>query len=262
MAGVFIFLPWGKTLAWPGRVDKWQGFPFFFVLQDPDRHEYVILGPMIVHHFESEYSVLNQFIAEIRDKDIQTDPMRFRRNIERIGEVLAYEMSKTLGYKTKTVDTPFGTKEVNLPTDQLVLCSVLRAGLPLHQGLLNCFDRAENAFISAYRYHPDGGDYFEVVVRYLAAPALDGKTLVLTDPMLATGKTLENVLKAMQSHGTPKQIHIISVIGSRDGVAYIDGIFPANTHLWIGAIDPGLTQKGYIIPGLGDAGDLSFGLKL
>ncbi len=217
---------------------------------------------MIIHHFESENSVLSQYIAEIRDQGIQKDPMRFRRNIERIGEVLAYEMSKTLTFENKEVHTPFGVKEVALPADQLVLCSVLRAGLPLHQGMLNCFDRAENAFISAYRHHAGGGDDFEVIVKYLAAPSLEGKTLVLTDPMLATGKTLENVLKALQSHGAPKQIHIISVIGSQDGVANVDRIFPAETHLWIGAIDPGLTPKGYIIPGLGDAGDLSFGLKL
>ena len=126
---------------------------------------------MIVHHFESECSVLNRFIAEIRDVDIQKDPMRFRRNIERIGEVLCYELSKSLNYDTKTVQTPFGTKDIALPIDELVLCSVLRAGIPLHQGLLNYFDRAENAFISAYRHHPNGGDDFEVIVKYFAAPS-------------------------------------------------------------------------------------------
>ncbi len=170
---------------------------------------------MIIHHFESKYSVLNRFIAEIRDKNIQKDAMRFRRNIERIGEILCYELSKTLNYKTKSIQTPLGNKDIALPVDKLVLCSVLRAGIPLHQGLLNYFDDAENAFISAYRHHLDGQDDFEVIVKYFAAPSLDNKILVLTDPMLATGKTLENVFKALKNHGQPKQIHIISVIGSK-----------------------------------------------
>lgn len=217
---------------------------------------------MIIHHFESEYSVLNRFIAEIRDKNIQKDTMRFRRNIERIGEILCYELSKTLNYKAKSIQTPLGNKDIALPIDKLVLCSVLRAGIPLHQGLLNYFDGAENAFISAYRHHPDGKDDFEVIVKYFAAPSLDNKILVLTDPMLATGKTLENVLKALKNHGQPKQIHIISVIGSKMGVDYVKNIFPENTHLWIAAIDDELTGKGYIVPGLGDAGDLSYGEKL
>ncbi|MGB5436625.1 MAG: uracil phosphoribosyltransferase [Maribacter sp.] len=217
---------------------------------------------MIVHHFETEFSVLNQFIAEIRDIEIQKDPMRFRRNIERIGEILCYELSKTLNYDTKTVQTPFGTKNMALPIDKLVLCSVLRAGIPLHNGLLNYFDKAENAFISAYRNHPNGGDEFEVIVKYFAAPSLGNKTLILTDPMLATGRTLENVFNVLKTHGEPKQIHIISVIGSKQGVAYIKKVFPEGTHLWIAAIDDELTSKGYIIPGLGDAGDLSYGVKL
>lgn len=217
---------------------------------------------MILHHFEKGNSLLNRFISEIRDVEIQKDPMRFRRNIERIGEILGYELSKTLNYGNKTVQTPFGAKEMTLPIDPLVLCSVLRAGLPLHQGLLNYFDRAENAFISAYRLHRGDEDAFEVVVKYFAAPSLDQKTLVLTDPMLATGKTLENVLKALKAHGRPKQIHIISVIGSRAGIAHIKEVFPEDTHLWIAAIDEDLNNKGYILPGLGDAGDLAFGVKL
>ncbi len=217
---------------------------------------------MILHHLEEKDSLLNRFIAEIRDKQVQGDPMRFRRNIERIGEVLAYELSKTLEYSEKKVETPLGSKRIKVPEDELVLCSVLRAGLPLHQGLLNYFDRAENAFISAYRHHPDGGDSFEVVVKYFAAPDLNGKTLILTDPMLATGKTLENVYTALLGHGNPKKIHIVSVIGSVPGISHITDIFPENTHLWIAAIDEELTSKGYIIPGLGDAGDLAFGTKL
>ncbi|NND62966.1 MAG: uracil phosphoribosyltransferase [Flavobacteriaceae bacterium] len=217
---------------------------------------------MIVHNFESENTLLNRFIAEIRDQNIQKDSMRFRKNIERIGEVLSYELSKTLEYRDQKISTPYGDKVISLPQNELVLCSVLRAGLPLHQGLLNFFDSAENAFISAYRFHPNNDDDFEVVVKYLAAPSLDNKTLILTDPMLATGKTLENVHKALKQHGQPKQIHIISVIGSKDGVDYVDSIFPSNTHLWIAAVDDILSPKGYIIPGLGDAGDLAFGLKL
>ncbi len=217
---------------------------------------------MTIHHLEKEDSLLNQFISEIRDRSVQTDPMRFRRNIERIGEVLAYELSKTLDYSGNVIQTPLGTKAMRTPENRLVLCSVLRAGLPLHQGLLNYFDRAENAFISAYRHHPGGSDDFEVIVRYFAAPDLSDKTLILTDPMLATGKTLENVYAALLKHGKPRQIHIVSVIGSAPGVSHVQKIFPADTHLWIAAIDEELTGKGYIVPGLGDAGDLSFGPKL
>ncbi|KAA2219804.1 MULTISPECIES: uracil phosphoribosyltransferase [Maribacter] len=217
---------------------------------------------MTVHHFGKENSLLNKFIAEIRDVGIQRDSMRFRRNIERIGEVLSYELSKNLNYSNTTVQTPFGSKEISLPKDKLVLCSVLRAGLPLHQGMLNYFDGAENAFISAYRHHRGDEDAFEVIVKYFAAPSLSGKTLVLTDPMLATGKTLENVLEALKDHGRPDRIHILSVIGSKSGIEHITRIFPKNTHLWIAAIDEKLNSKGYIIPGIGDAGDLAFGMKL
>ena len=217
---------------------------------------------MQIHYLGKQHTILNQFISELRDVEIQRDPMRFRRNIERVGEILCYELSKTLEYRTKTVQTPLGTTTMSVPVSPLVLCSVLRAGLPLHQGLLNYFDRAENAFISAYRHHPDGGDAFEVIVKYFAAPSLDGKTLLLTDPMLATGKTLENVLAALKAHGEPSQIHILSVIGSKKGVAHVKKVFPEDTHLWIAAVDDTLSSKGYIIPGLGDAGDLAFGEKL
>ncbi|WP_378179365.1 uracil phosphoribosyltransferase [Aquimarina sp. SS2-1] len=217
---------------------------------------------MIIHNQETENSILNQFISEIRDTTIQKDSMRFRKNIERIGEVLGYELSKTLEYTLKNVQTPLGTKELSLPEQNLVLCSVLRAGLPLHQGLLNYFDTAENAFISAYRDHHEDSDDFEVVVNYLASPSIENKILILADPMLATGKTLENTMQAMKNHGVPKQIHIVSVIGSKQGVGYIKDVFPENTQLWIAAIDPELSSRGYIIPGLGDSGDLSFGMKI
>lgn len=217
---------------------------------------------MIIHSLGEGNSLLNKFVAEIRDVGIQKDSMRFRRNIERIGEILGYELSKALNYKSQLIKTPLGSKEMSLPNDKLVLCSVLRAGLPLHQGLLNYFDEAENAFISAYRHHRGDEDAFEVIVNYFAAPSLKNKTLVLTDPMLATGKTLENVLKALKKHGTPRQIHIISVIGSSVGIEHITEVFPENTQLWIAAIDTQLNNKGYIIPGIGDAGDLAYGEKL
>ncbi len=217
---------------------------------------------MIIHNLNTENSILKQFITEIRDVNIQGDQMRFRRNIERIGEVLGYELSKTLNYDTRNITTPLDTMSTVTARDQLVLCSILRAGLPLHQGLLNYFDRAENAFISAFRHHPNNDDDFDVVVKYLATPSLKNKVLIMADPMLATGKTLENTIKALASFGTPSQIHIVSVIGSKDGVAYIKDIFPENTHLWIATIDETLNDKGYIVPGLGDAGDLSYGPKL
>ena len=216
---------------------------------------------MIIHNFESKNSLLNQFISEIRDETVQKDMMRFRRNIERVGEVIGYELSKSLDYQEKEVRTPLGRKILTVPKDEIVLCAVLRAGLPLHQGLLNYFDTAENAFISAFRSHKDNSDAFEVIVNYLASPTIKDKTLVLIDPMLATGKTLENVRKALKDYGEPKQIHIVSVIGSKEGVDFIGSIFPKNTQLWIAAIDETLNAKGYIVPGLGDAGDLAYGLK-
>ncbi len=188
--------------------------------------------------------------------------MRFRRNIERIGEVLGYELSKKLNYTTEKVTTPLGVKNVNLPDNEIVLCSILRAGLPLHDGLLNYFDDAENAFISAYRYHPNNSKDFEIIVEYFASPPIDNKTVLLIDPMLATGRSLVSVYSALKNYGTPKEIHIVSVIGSLDGIDYIKNHFPVNTSLWIADIDKDLNDKGYIIPGLGDAGDLAFGQKM
>lgn len=217
---------------------------------------------MTTHNFEGTNSVLNTFISEIRDHTIQKDPMRFRRNIERVGEVLGYELSKSLSYTPKIVTTPLGTKKTQIPDEEIVICSVLRAGLPMHQGLLNYFDRAENAFISAFRNYKNKSTEFEVIVKYFAAPSLEGKVLILTDPMLATGKTLENVYHVLKTHGTPRAIHIVSLIGSRTGVENINTIFPKPTSLWIAAIDDTLDKNGFIIPGIGDAGDLAFGLKI
>ncbi len=215
---------------------------------------------MHIHNLSQQNSVLNTFISEIRHVETQKDSMRFRRNIERIGEVLGYEMSKSLNYKPSTVETPLGKCDTTLLDNNVVLCSILRAGVPLHNGLLNYFDASENAFISAYRHH--NPESFEIIVEYLACPNLEGKTLILADPMLATGQSLVATFEALKPYGTPKEVHLISVIGSQEGVNYISNNFNENTHLWIAAIDEKLNDKGYIIPGLGDAGDLAFGEKL
>lgn len=217
---------------------------------------------MHIHNLSQENSILNSFVSEIRDADIQTDRMRFRRNIERIGEVLCYEMSKTLDYKAKTITTPLGKSHTELYSDEIVLCSILRAGVPLHSGLLNYFDDAENAFISAYRHHKHNPETFEIIVEYLACPSLEGKTLILADPMLATGQSMVATFEALKPFGTPKNIHLVSVIGAQVGVDFVNNHFGKDTHLWISAIDDTLSDKGYIVPGLGDAGDLAFGKKL
>lgn len=217
---------------------------------------------MYIHNISNQNSILNTFLSEIRHVEIQKDSMRFRRNIERIGEVLGYEMSKTLNYNTSTIKTPLGDSNINLFDDNIVLCSILRAGVPLHNGLLNYFDTAENAFISAYRHHKHNPESFEIIVEYLACPNLDGKTLILADPMLATGQSMVATFEALKPFGTPKEIHLMSVIGAQAGVNFIENHFDKNTHLWIAAIDETLNSKGYIVPGLGDAGDLAFGEKL
>ena len=217
---------------------------------------------MHIHDLSLQNSVLNTFISEIRDVTIQKDSMRFRRNIERIGEILGYEMSKVLTYKNTTTKTPLGNCDIQVFKNDIVLCSVLRAGIPLHNGLLNYFDRAENAFISAYRHHTDSSDNFEIIVEYLACPNLENKTLILADPMLATGQSMLSTFKALKPFGAPKDIHLASVIGAKEGVDFVQEHFDANTHLWIAAIDEKLNDKSYIVPGLGDAGDLAFGEKL
>ena len=217
---------------------------------------------MIIHHIGNNNTILNKFIAEIRDISIQKDSLRFRRNIERIGEILGYELSKLVNYDNKSIITPLGIKNIKLPANKIVICSILRAGLPLHQGLLNYFDDAENAFISAYRHHPNQDNNFEIVVEYFAAPSIKGKTLLLADPMLATGQSLVAVYEAIKKQRTIEEVHIVSVIGSTEGIDFIKSHFPKNTHLWIAAIDDELDSKGYIVPGLGDAGDLAFGTKL
>lgn len=216
---------------------------------------------MIVHTLDTKNSLLNKFISEIRDVEVQKDSMRFRRNIERIGEILAYELSQSLNYENKVVTTPLGTKIVPIPKNDIVLCSILRAGLPLHNGLLNYFDDAENAFISAYRKHINKTE-FEIKVEYFASPSLEGKTLILADPMLATGQSIVSVFEGLKNHGTPKKIILACVIGSTDAIELIKKHFPSSTELWIATVDNKLNDKGYIVPGLGDAGDLAFGEKL
>lgn len=217
---------------------------------------------MHIHHLAKNNSILNTFMHELRSISVQNDSMRFRRNIERIGEVLSYELSKTLNYSSQVTQTPLGNKSIELPHKDVVICSILRAGLPLHYGVLNYFDQAGNAFISAYRKSIKDSSDFEILVEYVACPDLQDKTLVLVDPMLATGQSLALTYEALLQNGIPKQVHLMSVIGSQQGVEYIDGKFPENTQLWIADIDNVLNDKGYIVPGLGDAGDLAYGVKL
>lgn len=205
-------------------------------------------------------SILSQFMNEIRDKDIQKDRMRFRRNLERISEILTYEMSKSLQYTPVKITTPLGISNGVKLTEQLVICSILRAGLPSHMGVLNYFDHAENAFISAYR-RTNSDHSFSIEVEYAACPDLNGKTLLIVDPMLATGASIQAVYKSVLQFGKPKHIHILSILGSQDGCNYLSEEMPENSTLWIGDVDNELNTKKYIIPGLGDAGDLAFGNK-
>ncbi len=217
---------------------------------------------MQVNHLLASHSIASKFIAQLRDIEVQKDRMRFRRNIQRLGEILGYELSKSLEYKTQNIESPLGKAQMAIPSSQIVLCSILRAGLPLHEGLLNYFDDAENSFISAYRHHPNDDENFEIVVEYLASPSLENKTLILADPMLATGSSFVNVYESLKSMGTPKEIHLVSVIGAKPGIEMLQKVFPENTKLWIAAIDDKLDERGYIVPGLGDAGDLCYGSKL
>ena len=215
-----------------------------------------------IHNLGEENSLFNQFISEIRNVEIQSDAMRFRRNMERIGEIFAYEISKTLTYEKKIITTPLGEVEMNILKQQPVLATILRAGLPLHQGLLNYFDRADNAFISAYRKHDLDGN-FEIQIDYMSSPVLKNRTLIIVDPMLATGKSMVLSYRELITMGMPKHIHIVSAIVSVDGLEYIQKYIPhTKCSIWVGAIDQELTAQSYIVPGLGDAGDLAYGSKL
>lgn len=215
---------------------------------------------MHIHHLLEQNSIAAKFLAELRDVNIQKDQMRFRRNIERLGEIMAYEISKVLNYKNISITSPLGEAHSVELNEQIVICSILRAGLPLHTGLLNYFDTAENTFISAYRHHTSEKE-FEIKVEYLASPSLEGKTLILADPMLATGGSLITVYEALKPMGKPAKIHLVSVIGAKPGVDLVSRNFSEDSHLWIAAIDEQLDDHGYIVPGLGDAGDLSYGHK-
>ena len=216
----------------------------------------------MVMELAKQRNVVGHFLAELRDVQVQKDPMRFRRNLERVGEVLAVEMSRTLEYEEREVTTPLGVAQAFLLKEQPVLATILRAGLPMHQGMLNYFDRADNAFISAYRKHRKGEDGFDIEVEYLSSPSLHDRVLVLCDPMLATGQSMVLVYKALLRLGIPKALHVVSAIGSREGLEYAKLHLPAGTRFWIGAVDEEMTAQAYIVPGLGDAGDLAYGNKL
>ena len=217
---------------------------------------------MKIIDFSETNSILNQYVSEIRNVEVQNDRLRFRRNIERIGEIMAYEISKSLNYAPRTVTTPLGTCTTPIVSDQVVLGTILRAGLPFHAGFLNTLDLAENSFVSAYRKYKDKLN-FDINIEYIASPALDDKVLILTDPMLATGSSMELSYRALLTKGTPSHVHIASIIASQQAVDYILEHFDHNTTtLWVAAIDPLLDEHQYIIPGLGDAGDLAYGAKL
>ena len=216
----------------------------------------------MIHILGDSNSIFNQYLAEIRDDVIQKDPMRFRKNLERVGEIFAYEISKELPYKQKEVTTSLGVAKMRVLEQQPVLATILRAGLPLHQGLLNCFDHAENCFISAYRKYDPNGD-FHIDFQYIASPLLDNKIVILSDPMLATGSSMEVGYHALLEKGEPQHIHLVALIASRQGIDYITKkLLSDKVTLWVGAIDPEMTPKSYIVPGLGDAGDLAYGAKI
>lgn len=217
---------------------------------------------MQIHYLSENNSVLNHFLGQIRNLNVQKDSMRFRRNMERIGEVMAYELSKNLHYATVEIQTPLGIKKTTEIQDQLVLCSILRAGLTMHLGFLNYFDSAENGFISAYRHHPNNDAYFDILVEYQAVADIENKTLLLLDPMLATGQSIVAVFHKLMEKGTPKEIHVAVIIAAPEGIAYLEEHLPDSCHLWVAALDEKLNDKKYIVPGLGDAGDLAYGEKL
>lgn len=216
----------------------------------------------MIHILNKENTILNKFIAQIRDCEVQRDSMRFRRNLERVGEVMSYEISRVLDYKTQLVETPLGEAAVEMISDKIVVATILRAGLPMHQGFLNYFDDAESVFVSAYRKSSKDGS-FKVKVEYVSNCDLEGKTLILVDPMLATGTSLVLAYEALlEKGGTPEHTHIAAVIASEQGVDYVTRhLSPRSTTLWLGAVDAELTSRSYIVPGIGDAGDLAFGEK-
>lgn len=216
---------------------------------------------MEVINFAEQPSLVSQYMSELRDVKVQNDMLRFRRNLERIGEIMAYEMSKRMSYKTVDVTTPLAVAPCQVLDEQVVLATIFRAGIPFHKGFLDYFDHAQNAFVSAYRKYREK-ENFDVFIEYIASPKLDGKTLVIADPMLATGASMELSYRALLTKGEPAHIHVASVIASRKAVDYIRETFPTEkTTLWVGAIDEVINEHSYIVPGLGDAGDLAYGIK-
>ncbi|HHU25870.1 MAG TPA: uracil phosphoribosyltransferase [Bacteroidales bacterium] len=219
---------------------------------------------MKLYNFSEENSLLSVYIREIRDVTIQGDRLRFRRNLERIGEIMAYEISKTLAYKRITVNTPLDVAEVNVLDEEVVIAAILRAGIPFHLGMLNYFDGAGNAFVSAYRkYKETGHQSFDIHIEYIASPSIEGKTLILADPMLATGASMELTYRALLTKGTPRHIHVATIVASRQAIDYCKKNFPSDkTTIWAAVVDPELNDASYIVPGIGDAGDLAYGEKL
>jgi uracil phosphoribosyltransferase len=216
----------------------------------------------MVINIGSKNSIVNHFLRDLRDASIQQDGMRFRRNMERVGEIFAYEISKTMEYESKEVVTSLGTAEVQVLKSVPVLSTILRAGLPLHQGMLNYFDNADNAFVSAYREHRKDGE-FAIQIEYVSSPEIEGRVLIITDPMLATGQSMVASFKSLLIHGKPIHTHFVSVVASIQGVEYLKRMLPkTGTTIWVAAIDDELTAQGYIVPGLGDAGDLAYGQKV
>ena len=214
----------------------------------------------MIHHLSEKHSLLSNWVAELRDVNVQNDRMRFRRNLERIGEVVAYEMSKHLPNIIVPTTTPLGIHQSKVLAEQPVLATILRAGLPLHQGMLNYFDKADNAFVSAYRKHTTAED-FDIHVEYLASPKIDNKVVIISDPMLATGSSMALVYKAILQQGNPSKVFVAAAIATPDALDFLKKRLPDNTEYFIGAIDDELTAQAYIVPGLGDAGDLAYGVK-
>lgn len=215
----------------------------------------------MIHNLSLQHSIFGTFLAELRDVSVQHDSMRFRKNLERMAEVMAYEVSKKMDYQTKVVQTPLGEAEAHVLKQQPVLATILRAGLPMHQGLLNYFDRAESAFISAYRKHTTAED-FDIHVEYLASPSIDRKTVIISDPMLATGNSMVMVYKALLQQGKPERIFIVAAIAAPEAIEFVRKHLPESTEIFVGAVDKELTAQSYIVPGLGDAGDLAYGDKI
>jgi len=215
----------------------------------------------MVYNLGQEHSIINQFVSELRDIEIQKDRMRFRRNLVRIGEIFAYEISRKMSFTSKEVTTPLGISCVPVLSEQPIIGTILRAGLPMHEGILNFFDHADNAFISAYRKHHKDGS-FDIKLEYISSPSLNNRILVLCDPMLATGSSIVMTYKALLDRGTPKHTHIVSALASTQGIEYVKSHLSDNITIWAAAVDDELTAQAYIVPGLGDAGDLAYGLKL